>query len=196
MYTNIPIAELLNIIESLCEIHLNHDKLREEIIQITKLITRQNHFQFLNQLYRQDNGLAMGAPTSSIFSEIFLQHMENTTIYKILTQNHIIGYFRYVEDILIIYNKSHTDIHNVVNEFNNINTDIKFTMEEETDNSINFLDKTIKKVNNTFTTNIYRKPTTTDSVIPRDSCHPQEHKHAAIRYMTNRMNTYKLNPEI
>ena len=56
--------------------------------------------------------------------------MENTTIYKILTQNHIIGYFRYVDDILIIYNKSHTDIHNVVNEFNNINTDIKFTMEE------------------------------------------------------------------
>jgi hypothetical protein len=45
-------------------------------------------------------------------------------------------------------------------------------MEEETDNSINFLDITIKKVNNTFTTDIYRKPTTTDSIIPRDSCHP------------------------
>jgi hypothetical protein len=68
-------------------------------------------------------------------------------------------------------------------------------MEEETDNSINFLDITIKKENNTLTTDVYRKPTTTDSIIPRDSCHPQEHKHAAIRHMINRMNTYKLNKE-
>jgi hypothetical protein len=42
---------------------------------------------------------------------------------------------------------------------------------------------------------IYRKPTTTDSIIPSDSCHPQEHKHAAIRHMINRMNTYSLNKE-
>jgi hypothetical protein len=68
-------------------------------------------------------------------------------------------------------------------------------MEEEIDNSTNFLDITIKKVNNTCTTDIYRKPTATDSIIPRDSCHPQEHKHAAIRHMTNRMNTYRLSQE-
>jgi hypothetical protein len=68
-------------------------------------------------------------------------------------------------------------------------------MAEGIDNSINFLDITIKKENNTITTDIYRKPTTTDSIIPRDSCHPQEHKHAAIRHMINRMNTYNLNKE-
>jgi hypothetical protein len=36
------------------------------------------------------------------------------------------------------------------------------------------------------------KPNTTDSIIPNGSCHPQEHKLAAIRYMTNRMNIYSL----
>jgi hypothetical protein len=92
--------------------------------------------------------------------------MEHTAQYKILAQNHVIGYLRYVNDILIIYNKSLTNIHNVFNEFNSVNADIKFTMEEEIDNSINFLDITIKKVNNTFTTDIYRKPTATDSIIP------------------------------
>ena len=44
-----------------------------------------------------------------------------------------------------------------------------------------------------FSFSIYRKPTTTDILIPRDSCHPPEHKHAAIYYMLNRMNTYLLN---
>jgi hypothetical protein len=33
------------------------------------------------------------------------------------------------------------------------------------------------------------------SIIYRDSCHAQEHKHAAIRHMINRMNTYNLNKE-
>jgi hypothetical protein len=32
----------------------------------------------------------------------------------------------------------------------------------------------------------------TDTIIPNDSCHPHEQKHAAIRYLTNRMNTYNL----
>jgi hypothetical protein len=149
MYTNVPTDELINIINSLCKDKLIQDKLTNEIIQITKLIIQQNYFQFQNQFFIQENGLAMGAPTSSVFSEIFLQHMENTTIYKILTQNHIIGYFRYVDDILIIYKKSVTNIQNVFIAFNNVTPDIKFTMEEETDNSINFLDITIKKENNT-----------------------------------------------
>ena len=32
----------------------------------------------------------------------------------------------------------------------------------------------------------------TDTIIRNDSCHPQEHKLAAIRYLTNRMETYNL----
>jgi len=31
-----------------------------------------------------------------------------------------------------------------------------------------------------------------DTIIPNDSCHPQEHKHAAIHYMLNRMNNYQM----
>ena len=39
---------------------------------------------------------------------------------------------------------------------------------------------------------IYRKPTTTDFIIRNGSCHPREHKMAAIYYFYNRMNIYKL----
>jgi len=57
---------------------------------------------------------------------------------------------------------------------------------------INYLDITIQRTQRGFSTNIYRKPTTTDSIIPNDSCYPIGHKMAAIHYLNNRMNTYQL----
>jgi len=68
-----------------------------------------------------------------------------------------------------------------------------FTMKEEVDNRINFPDITISSVNNKIPFNIYRKPTTTDIIIPNDSCHPPEHKLAAIKYLTNCLSTYPWN---
>ena len=72
---------------------------------------------------------------------------------------------------------------------------MKFIMERETNNRINFLDITITKEHDKLTFDIYRKPNRkiTDSIIPYHSCHPTEHKLAAVRYLTNRMNTYHLN---
>jgi len=60
---------------------------------------------------------------------------------------------------------------------------IKITTEEK-EKRINFLDITIMTDDNNLSFDIYRKPTTTDPIIPNDSCHPQEHKLAAIRYLT------------
>ena len=41
----------------------------------------------------------MGAPTSCIVSEIYLQYLENTKIFDILVKHHIIRCFQYIEDI-------------------------------------------------------------------------------------------------
>jgi GTPase SAR1 family protein len=79
-------------------------------------------------------------------------------MFNILVQNRIIGYFRYVDDILIVYNDSITNIHDVFNSFNNLTRNIKFTMEKETDNSINFLDVTIQKEHDTRSMYIGNRP--------------------------------------
>jgi len=60
----------------------------------------------VGKTYVQSEGLALGAPTSSIFSEFYLQHLENTKIYALLLDHNIEGYFRYVDDILIAYNEN------------------------------------------------------------------------------------------
>ena len=118
--------------------------------------------------------------TSSVFSEIYLQYLENTTLSDILIQHNVLGYFRYVDDILIIYKEDHTDIHHVLNLFNNTTPTLSFTMETENNSNIDFLDITIYKTNE-LAFRIYRKPTATDHIISHDSNHPPpERKISAI----------------
>jgi hypothetical protein len=116
----------------------------------------------------------MGAPISIIFSEIFLQHTEHRVIYDILTRNHIFGYFRYVDDVLLAYEHEFTDIYLVLKQFNATVPSLTFTIEEKQEEHINFMDITIVRSLKQFTFDIYCKPTTTTNcIIPNDSCHPE-----------------------
>jgi len=90
----------------------------------------------------------MGAPTSSIFSEIYLQYKEHTTFVDTLNQKKILGYFHYVDDILIVYDKTAIDIENVIQTFNSIHLTLTFSKEDETDNSLIFLDVTLRITEN------------------------------------------------
>jgi hypothetical protein len=137
----------------------------------------------------------MGTPSSAILSEVYLQHLEYTKIIKIITPHNIIGYFRYVNDILMIHDENSTDIHEVHTAFNDLAPMIKFTIEKETDNNLNFLDISIQNTGNKLLFNIYRKPTATDIIIPQDSCNPPAQKHAATRHLVNRMNSHKLDED-
>ena len=60
----------------------------------------------------------MGAPTSGVIAEFFLQHLEDTHITHISKKHNIAAYFRYVDDILLIYDSHHTDTNNIANDFN------------------------------------------------------------------------------
>ena len=120
--------------------------------------------------------------------------MEHTKAIHTLTKPGIVAYFRYVDDILLVYNKRLIDIEDVLSSFNSFCPNLQFTLELEKDNKLNFLDITIEKTNTGFSYNIYRKATTTDTIIPMDSNHPLEHKMATIRYLLNRANTYNLHP--
>ena len=114
----------------------------------------------------------MGTSTSSIFSGIYIQYLEHTKIFDILIKHKLVGCFRYVDGILILHKETTTNIHEILDKFNNISPTLTFTMETENDSIINFSDITIQKKDHRINFNIYRKPTTTDTIIPYNSYHP------------------------
>ena len=87
MYSNIPVAELAKIIEVVYEQNGLYTKTRNEIIQMYYILTKQNYFQYEYLQHIQEDGLAMGAPTSSILSEICLRYLENSKSFDILLKH-------------------------------------------------------------------------------------------------------------
>jgi hypothetical protein len=128
----------------------------------------------------QQDGLAMGAPSSSIISEIFLQYTEHNHLPSLTQKHNLINYYRYVDNILLVYDTTHTNIHSITKDFNSIQTKLQFTQDTENNNSINFLDISIYRLPHTVNVGVNRKPTFTDSIIPYKSNHPIQHKYTAI----------------
>jgi hypothetical protein len=81
MYNNIPESDTMNvskiILESNPEINMN---VRKYIINILQTVIEQNYFQSDQQYSKQTDGLAMGAPTSTVLGEIYIQHMKHRRI--------------------------------------------------------------------------------------------------------------------
>jgi hypothetical protein len=70
---------------------------------------------------------------------------------------------------------------------------IQYTVEKENSNKIHFLDIAIHRLQSSLEYKIYRKPTSTITIVHNTSCHPAEHKFMAFNLLFNRLNTYPLN---
>jgi hypothetical protein len=120
MYSNVPTTDIPQILSIICDQLCTTKQFKKELIALVRAVIKQNYFQFRDQIYRQHNCLAMGAPSSSILSEVYLQYIEHTAIYDVLLCNQILGYFRYVDEVLIVYNHDKTNINEVLNSFNDV----------------------------------------------------------------------------
>jgi hypothetical protein len=120
MYSNIPTTELIYIIAQASDQHSLPQNIKHELISLSDNIIAQNYFCYQDKTYVQTKGLTKEAPTSSLFSEIYLQHLKATQIVNNLLQHHIIGYFQYVDDILIVYKQDLTNIQDVLKKFNSL----------------------------------------------------------------------------
>jgi len=134
----------------------------------------------------------MGAPSSGLIAEMFLQQIEHSHLTNLTQKHKIINYCRYVDDILIIFDPNHSDIQEILDDFNSLHPKLRFTAETEHDCTLNFLDLSICRNPTGLRTAIFRKPTFTDTIIPFTSNHPMQHKYATARYLYNRLDCYNL----
>jgi hypothetical protein len=115
-------------------------------------------------------------------------------ILNIAKKHKLVYYLRFVDDILLIFDSNKTDMPSILTD-NTLHPNLKFTAEMEHNNTINFLNATIHRTQDNIKISIYRKPTFTDTIIPYTWNHPSQHKYAAVKFLYNRLNTYRLHTE-
>ena len=191
LFPSVPIIDTLVLLEKLLDSqNLNYIK-KQEILESVKTCLNQNCFEFNNNFYSSNEGLIMGNPLSPLLAKIFMDHLENI-ICKHPLFKQFIYWHRYVDDILTCFTGTDRQLTQFLEFINTIHNNIKFTIEKEVDKSINFLDLTITRENNTHNFSIFHKPSYTDTVIHSTSCHPIQHKFASFHSMLHRLLTVPL----
>jgi hypothetical protein len=159
---NIPIEETLTITKSML-LKNNDTQIMQQIIPLMRLIPSQNYFTFQNKTYQPDEGVSMGSPVSSTIAEVFLKPFRVIYVKQLLeTKKKTIFCTRYVGDIYDT-KRTHPDLINTY--INQIHIDIKLSPTYENNGCISFLDLLIIRKPSNLETDIFRKPTTTDTNI-------------------------------
>ena len=128
----------------------------------------------------------MGSPLSPLLAELFMDNLEGKIVENSPFKDKIVYWFRYVNDIICLWKGSNRQLDNFLCYLNTLHQRIKFTMEVEQNNVLNFLDLRIDHSTGFHEFSIFRKPTHTDVIIPHHSCHPISHKLAAFNSMVYR----------
>ena len=127
----------------------------------------------------------MGSPCGATLANIFLCHYENIWLNECPTSFKPSLYKRYVDDTFLLF-KTKEQSSEFLNYLNSKHQNINFTIEEEQNNQISFLDITVAKTNNVFDTSIFRKPTFTGLAMNFLSSEPLLYKLNAARTLIYR----------
>ena len=135
---------------------------REELKHLLELCTKEMHFTFNGETYKQVDGVAMGSPLGPVLANVFMVELETKLVPTL--NDKIALWQRYVDDTFTFIKND--EIENVKTILNGFHEDIKFTHEIEKEGSIAFLDvKITRKINGQFITEVHRKKTDTNIYI-------------------------------
>ena len=161
LFTNIPLQEAID----LCVDLLFNDKpnidgfTKTDFHELLTVTLSDSLILFNNEYYKQiDGGVAMGSPLAPTVANIFLSYYKQIWLKNCPYEFKPVIYKRYVDDTFLLF-RSKDHIEKFRGYLNCQHPKIKFTSEIEENNSISFLGIKVGRVNNSFSTNIYRKVT-------------------------------------
>ena len=124
LFTNIPIAETLNITKHLLKYNRIPELTATQYIKLLHTILKQNYFTYDSKFYTCPRGVAMGSPIASTVAKIFLQNYEQAIVKHWMEDANISYYTRYVDDILIIFDTRLTTENDILTYMNNVHKNI------------------------------------------------------------------------
>jgi len=161
LFTNIPLDEAVKIcVERLYSNDTNkiNGIPKSDFQKLLELATKESFFLFNGSFYKQIDGVSMGSPLGPTLANAFLCFHEDIWLKECPEQFKPIFYRRYVDDIFLLFSSS-KHLEPFKTYMNSRHKNMNFTSEEESLNTMPFLDIQITRENGKFNTNIYHKPT-------------------------------------
>ena len=193
LFTNIPIRQTIDIIKSKLENNqefISNCKIPiEDLIELINFCMVNTSFSFDGKFYTQKSGAPMGSNLSPIIAEALVSSIFEQAYTSFNQKPKFLRFF--VDDSFIIINKRYSKI--FLDHINSIAAKyetIKFTIEEEKDGCLPFLDLLVSRANNKVKTTVYRKPTHSNRYLNFKSHHSMQNKKSVIRSLVNRAITH------
>ena len=163
LFTNIPLVETIEII--LSKLFTAGNQMingfdRQSFKNLLELSVLDTNFIFDGKLFQQIDGMAMGSPLGPTFANIFMCHLEERIFSDCPEEFKPKYYRRFVDDTFALF-RNLDEAHMFLNFINSLHPNIQFTVETEQEESLSFLDITVNRTNNRFSTGVYRKSTFT-----------------------------------
>ena len=160
LFTNVPLDRTIKLVlKRIYEKHeVSTNTTKQKMKEIHILCTKNVHFMFNGEVYKQIDRVAMASPLGPVLADILMVELDNN-ISPVLQEN-LSFMKRYVDDT-ICFVKIGT-INYITAILNNFDPNITFTYEVENDCKLPFLDVLLIKKGNNIVTTVYRKATTND----------------------------------
>ncbi|BHF83967.1 hypothetical protein SprV_0902711600 [Sparganum proliferum] len=191
LFTSIPQHLAVETLQTLLEEQYDETDKKLKIKHLIDLLKHclKTFFTFNGAVYEQVKGTPMGSPLSSLIAEAVLQRLEALAFDHYRPRLWV----RYVDDTFVIINRD--KIGEFTQHLNSIFPDIQFTMEEEKDCQLPFLDVLVqRKGDGALKTTVYRKATNTSRILSFLSNHPLSHKRCCVRTLYRRVETHCTEP--
>ena len=174
LFTNLPLEAVLESIKNNWDSISPHCSLNYETMEnLLTFIFDSNYCVFNGEYYKQIFGTPMGSTISPILVNYVLDDLIRDCLQYL--PYYIPFVKRYVDDLILAVPQCR--IHETLEMFNTYNQHIQFTVEEESEQSIPFLDMKVKRSdNNVLSTVWYRKPMASNRFISFRSYHPMKMK--------------------
>ena len=171
LYTNIPHNEGINAVARYLEDDDSVTTSTRVILKFLSLVLNLNNFTFNDENILQIKGCSMGAKCSCTYANMFMGKFEEDKIYQLI-ENKVLCYYRFVDDIFMIWKETETDLKNFFSKLNSLHPNIKFDCKFSS-TEINFLDTTVCINNsNKITIRLYKKDTDRNAYLHYKSYHP------------------------
>ena len=158
-----------------CENCINKTLPSKIITTFLLLILKSNNFVFTSNIYLQIKGCTMGTIYAPTYANIFMVEFEQKYIYPLIKDKSIF-FFRYIDDIFMVWTKSETQLKDFMNELNEKYPSIKFDYKFDW-KQIEFLDPLVRiDQQNKLQTTLFQKSSERQNFLDAKWEHPSSLK--------------------